>query len=281
MQDKEKKKIDLETIKGFGQEWTYFDQSSLLPEEREQIFNKYFSIFPWELVSKDSEGFDLGCGTGRWALCMAPKVGKLHCIDPSSAIEVARKNLSQVDNCIFHKEGVNSMPLSNESMDFGYSLGVLHHISNTQEGINECVKKLKPGAPLLLYLYYRLENKPFLYRTLWLLSNPFRSFISRLPYFLRYIFTQMIAAFIYWPLAKLAYLLVILSVNPGLIPLAEYRDKSFYTMRTDAFDRFATRLENRFSLDEIKSMMTQSCLERIVYRDSPPFWCVLGYKERK
>ena len=91
----------------------------------------------------------------------------------------------------------------------------------------------------------------------------------------------MIAAFIYWPLAKLAYLLVILSVNPGLIPLAEYRDKSFYTMRTDAFDRFATRLENRFSLDEIKSMMTQSGLERIVYRDSPPFWCVLGYKERK
>ena len=161
MRNKDKKNIDLAVVKGFGEEWTYFDQSSLPPEEREQIFNQYFSIFPWELISEDSEGFDLGCGSGRWALCMAPKVGKLHCIDPSSAIEVARKNLSQVDNCIFHKEGVNSMPLSNESMDFGYSLGVLHHISNTQEGINECVKKLKPGAPLLLYLYYRLENKPF------------------------------------------------------------------------------------------------------------------------
>ena len=281
MHNKDKKNINLEVVKGFGEEWTLFDQSSLPPEEREQIFNQYFSIFPWELISEDSEGFDLGCGSGRWALSMAPKVGKLHCIDPSSSIEVARKNLSQLDNCIFHEEGVNSMSLSNDSMDFGYSLGVLHHISNTQEGINECVKKLKPGAPLLLYLYYRLENKPFLYRTLWLLSNLFRSFISRLPYFLRYIFTQMIAAFIYWPLAKLAYLLVILSVNPGLIPLAEYRDKSFYTMRTDAFDRFATRLENRFSLDEIKNMMIHSGLERIVYRDSPPYWCVLGYKKRK
>ena len=272
---------DKKTVKSFGEEWARFTQSSGKEQDLEGIFLNYFRIFPWEKISNNSLGFDMGCGSGRWALCMAPKVGKLHCIDPSSAIEVARKNLSQVDNCIFHKEGVNSMPLSNESMDFGYSLGVLHHISNTQEGINECVKKLKPGAPLLLYLYYRLENKPFLYRTLWLLSNLFRSFISRLPYFLRYIFTQMIAAFIYWPLAKLAYLLVILSVNPGLIPLAEYRDKSFYTMRTDAFDRFATRLENRFSLDEIKNMMIHSGLERIVYRDSPPYWCVLGYKKRR
>ena len=281
MQKKDKKNINLEVVKGFGEEWTHFDQSSLPPEEREQIFNQYFSIFPWELISEDSEGFDLGCGSGRWAVCMAPKVGKLHCIDPSSAIEVARKNLSELDNCIFHKEGVNSMPLSNDSMDFGYSLGVLHHIPNTQEGINECVKKLRPGAPLLLYLYYRLENKPFLYRALWLLSNPFRSFISRLPYFLKYIITQIFAAFIYWPLAKLAKILVILSVNPKVIPLAEYRDKSFYTMRTDALDRLGTRIEHRFSLDEIRNMMINSGLERIVHRDSPPYWCVLGYKERK
>ena len=281
MRYKDKKNINLEVVEGFGEEWNSFDQSILPSQEREQIFNQYFSIFPWKLISEDSEGFDLGCGSGRWALSMAPKVGKLHCIDPSSSIEVARKNLSQLDNCIFHKEGANSMPLSNDSMDFGYSLGVLHHIPNTQEGINECVKKLRPGAPLLLYLYYRLENKPFLYRALWLLSNPFRSFISRLPYFLRYIITQIIAAFIYWPLAKLAKFLVILSVNPRLIPLAEYRDKSFYTMRTDALDRFGTRIEHRFSLDEIRNMMIDSGLERITYRDSPPYWCVLGYKERK
>ena len=102
-----------------------------------------------------------------------------------------------------------------------------------------------------------------------------------LPYFLKYSITQIFAAFIYWPLAKLAKLLVILSVNPELIPLAEYRDKSFYTLRTDALDRFGTRIEHRFSLDEIRNMMIDSGLERITYRDSPPNWCVLGYKERK
>ena len=30
-------------------------------------------------------------------------------------------------------------------------------------------------------------------------------------------------------------------------PLSAYRDRSFYTMRTDALDRFGTRLERRFS----------------------------------
>lgn len=28
-------------------------------------------------------GFDLGCGSGRWAFFVAPKVAKLHCIDRS------------------------------------------------------------------------------------------------------------------------------------------------------------------------------------------------------
>ena len=276
-----KKNTNLEVVKDFGNEWNSFDQSNLPSQEREQIFNQYFSIFPWELISEDSEGFDLGCGSGRWAKSMAPKVGKLHCIDPSSSIEVAKNNLSQFDNCFFYKEGVDSMSLSNDSMDFGYSLGVLHHIPNTQEGINECVNKLKPGAPFLLYLYYSFENKPFFYRTLWLLSNPVRRFISSLPYSLKYIITQIIASFIYWPLSKFSKLLDKLSVNTESIPLSEYKDKSFYTMRTDALDRFGTKIEHRFSLDEIKNMMISSGLERIEYRDSPPYWCVLGYKERK
>ncbi len=36
----------------------------------------------------------MGCGSGRWARWVAPKVGRLHCIDPSIAIDVARKNLA-------------------------------------------------------------------------------------------------------------------------------------------------------------------------------------------
>ena len=33
----------------------------------------------------------MGCGSGRWAQFVAPRVKKLFCIDPSEAINVAKK----------------------------------------------------------------------------------------------------------------------------------------------------------------------------------------------
>ena len=35
------------------------------------------------------------------------------------------------------------MELSNNSMDFGFSLGVLHHTIDVQSNLNNCVDKLK------------------------------------------------------------------------------------------------------------------------------------------
>ena len=121
-------------------------------------------MFPWEILKDDSCGFDLGCGTGRWAFFASEKVKELHCIDPSAeALNVAKKNLINKKNCILHNYGVDDMPLKDESMDFGYSLGVLHHVPNTELGLVNCVKKLKTGAPFLVYLYYSFDN-----RSIWL-----------------------------------------------------------------------------------------------------------------
>ena len=156
--------VDKTTIEGFGDEWERFDQSALSLEESFMMFEGYFSIFPWEILKPDAVGFDLGCGSGRWAKLVAPRVGKLHCIDPSSAINIARRNLKENLNCEFHHSGVDLMPLLDESMDFGYSLGVLHHVPDTQKAMSDCVRKLKSGAPFLLYLYYAFDNRPFWFR---------------------------------------------------------------------------------------------------------------------
>ena len=50
-------------------------------------------------------------------------------------------------------------------------------------------------------------------------------------------------------------------------------------MRTDALDRFGTKLEQRFTSDEIEKMMMEVVLEGIHFRESAPFWCALGYKK--
>lgn len=60
------------------------------------------------------------------------------------------------------------------------------------------------------------------------------------------------------------------------LPLSPYRTLSLYTMRTDALDRFGTRLERRFSRTQIRGMMEQAGLVGVVFSDHPPFWCACG-----
>jgi len=266
------------TVAGFGDEWSRLDQSELPADEQKALFNEYFSIFPWAELAEKPVGFDLGCGSGRWAQMVAPQVAHLHCIEPSTALDVARRNLALMTNCSFHQASVAKIPLPDGSMDFGYTLGVLHHIPDTQAGIEACVKKLKVGAPLLLYLYYAFDQRPIWFRALWRVSDVLRQLISRMPYLLRFYTSQCIAAVVYFPLARFSMVAEKLGVNVYHFPLRYYRHRSFYTMRTDALDRFGTQLERRFTKPQIKRMMESAGLERILFSDSQPYWCAVGYR---
>ena len=264
--------IDAATIAGFGREWSAFDQSALTEQEHRQLAEAYFSLFPFDDLPKGAEGFDLGCGSGRWAAFVAPKVGRLHCIDPSpEALGVARRNLAGAANADFHLAASDSIPLADGSQDFGYSLGVLHHIPDTARALGDCVAKLKPGAPFLVYLYYAFDNRPPWFRALWRTTDAGRQLISRLPFPLRKAVTGAIAAGVYWPLARLSRL-----SSSGHFPLKAYQDSSFYTMRTDALDRFGTRLEQRFTKAQIKAMMEAAGLKDIRFRDGTPYWVACG-----
>ena len=274
------KNLDTKTIESFGDEWTQFDQSDLTNKEAYEIFKNYFSIFPLSKLSKTSEGFDMGCGSGRWAKFIAPKVGLLHCIDPSKSIKIAKKKLRKFDNIKYHQKSLDSSGLKKESQDFGYSLGVLHHVPKTESAIVSCVKLLKPGAPFLLYIYYSFDNRPIWFKYLWRLSNFIRFFISKLPKFLKFLICDVIALIVYYPFARFVLLSEKFDLMFKNFPLHFYRSKSFYSMRTDARDRFGTPLEKRFSKKEIHKMMQISGLEKITFRKNAPFWTAIGYKKK-
>jgi SAM-dependent methyltransferase len=272
--------IDTQTIEGFGLEWEEFDQLALDDTERQQLFDKYFSVFPFDLLDSTSEGFDLGCGSGRWAQGMADRgVRLLHCIDPSKrALAVAQKRLGGRGNVAFHEADAENIPLDDCSQDFGYSLGVLHHIPDTSAAMRDAVRKLKPGAPFLVYLYYRFDNRPGWFRALWSVSNLGRRLISRLPFRVRALSAAAIALAVYWPVARTARALERTGRDVSNFPLGFYRNSSFYTMRTDALDRFGTRLEHRFTRREIGVMMLGAGLTDITFRDGEPFWVACGRK---
>jgi SAM-dependent methyltransferase len=273
---------DKAVIDGFGDEWSRFDQSELSARELGDLFDLYFGIFPWDRLPKEARGFDLGCGSGRWARQVAPRVGKLTCIDASrEALEVARKNLAEAPHCELVQASVDEIPLADGSQDFGYSLGVLHHVPDTARGLKACVDKLKPGAPFLLYLYYFFDDRPRWFRGVWKASDLMRQGISRMPHSMRYLSSQVMALAAYYPLARIAWL----AEKAGFkhvdsIPLAFYRNRSFYTMRTDALDKFGTRLEQRFTRPQIQAMMEKAGLTGIVFSERPPYWVALGYKAK-
>lgn len=270
--------LDPMTVAGFGEEWAHYDQTGVSPEELRGIFEQYFRIFPWDALPENAEGFDLGCGSGRWARLVAPRVGKLHCVDASpKALAVARRNMRDVDNCVFHNASVDEMPIEDGTMDFGYSLGVLHHVPDTHAGVRSCVSKLKPGAPFLVYLYYALDNRPAWFRALWKVSDAGRRRLSGMPQVWKVRATQALAAAVYWPLARTARLLESAGENVSNFPLSAYRNLSFYTMQTDALDRL-TALEHRFTRDEISEMLHDAGLTRLSFNEKEAFWCAVGYR---
>lgn len=273
--------IDVDVVRDFGSEWSRFDQSGLDSTDRIGMFNDFFHIFPWDDISRDAVGADIGCGSGRWACIVAPRVRRLHLVDPSEeALSVARKNLATENNTCFHQAPVDSLPFKRENLDFAYALGVLHHVPDTRAAIKSVARALKPGAPFLIYLYYAFDQRPWWFRLLWRCSDLVRRSICALPTNVKNLCCDTVALTVYLPLARTALLLDRMGILPRAWPLAWYRDRALYVLRTDALDRFGTRLEQRFTRREIEGMLVDAGFDRIRFSDREPFWCAVGFKRQ-
>ena len=272
-------RISRRVIAGFGEEWTRFNQKKLSVLERESIFQDYFMHFPWSKLPDGARGADIGCGSGRWAKIVAPRVRMLTCVDASdAALSVARDNLSEFNNVAFRPSITSNLPFQDEELDFAYSLGVLHHVDDIRSSLHEIARAIRPGGYLLIYLYYAFDNRPTWFKGVWCVTDLARKTICLLPSKVRFFICDLIALFVYWPIAKFAWLTDALQLPVKNLPLSYYKKTSFYTMRTDALDRFGTGLENRYTKKEIEDMLSEAGFENIRFSDKEPFWCAVCNK---
>lgn len=266
--------VDSDTVEGFGLEWSTYDQSGRDPESIRRSFERYFQRFPFDELDESSLGLDIGCGTGRWAAQVLERGPSLVALDASApALRVAARTAPAA--ALLNASAVE-LPLAGDSADFGFSLGVLHHLPDTDGALREIHRVLRPGAPFLVYLYYAFDNRPGWFRALWKASDFGRRLISGLPHRRRLAVTRAIAATVYWPLARLARLVERSGRDASRFPLSAYRDQPFYVMRTDALDRFGTKLEKRYTRDEISSMLSRAGFGEISFNEDWPFWCALA-----
>jgi 2-polyprenyl-3-methyl-5-hydroxy-6-metoxy-1,4-benzoquinol methylase len=269
--------IDKNTVDSFGEEWSKFNDFS--DTDLNTAGRGYFDIVP-EVLYKGKVVLDLGCGTGRWSKYLSEKAKYIEAIDPSSAVISAATMLLKSDNVRVTQASIDNIPFEDGAFDFVFSLGVLHHIPDTQLAMRKCVNKVKPGGYFLVYLYYSLDNRGVYFKILFWASNIVRIVISRLPSIVKKYICDVLAVFIYLPLISVSRLLTFLGLSriSKKIPLSYYVNKSINIIRNDALDRFGTPLEQRFSKKEIESMMILSGLSNVVFSDSEPYWVALGQK---
>jgi SAM-dependent methyltransferase len=220
------------------------------------------------------------CGSGRWTKHLAPKVKFIEAIDPSDAVFVADELLWNIENVRISKASTDNIPFEDETFDFGMSIGVLHHIPDTQKALTDCVKKIKSGGYFYLYLYYSLDNRGSLFKTLLSVVTGLRKITSSLPSGLKKIVCDLIALFIYMPsiLTGRLFRKIGLDNLSKKLPLSGYIDQSFFVIRNDALDRFGTKLEQRFSKREIIEMMKSAGLDELAISDNIPYWHAVGKK---
>jgi ubiquinone/menaquinone biosynthesis C-methylase UbiE len=276
------KNIDLNTVESFGAEWLAFNKFD--SEEIELLGSEYFDIITPQMLNESSTMADFGCGTGRFSKYWQPKVKKIYAIDPSDAVIAAQKLIGEYDNIDIIRASIDDIPLDDNSLDFAMSIGVLHHIPDTQKALTDCVKKVKIGGYFYLYLYYSLDNRGMLFRMLWKLSDLVRFIVCKLPQKVKKVVCEIIAILFYMPFVILTRLVKSLGFPSNvwsLIPLSAYHNKSFFVIRNDALDRFGTPLEHRFSKVEIEKMMQNAGLSNVVFSNKMPFWHAVGQKITK
>lgn len=265
--------IDRPTVEGFGFEWSIYDQSGRDESSLRASFARYFSIFPWAELADDACGVDVGCGTGRWARLAAERGVTVIGVDPApEALAVAASHAS---GCDLLRATAVDLPIRSQSLDFAFCLGVLHHVNDTVGALVEIRRVLKPGAPLLVYLYYAFDDRPRWFRAVWRATDIVRLVMSRLPPRVRLALTRVIAATVYLPSARFARWRERRGHRVDSIPLSAYRDQPFYVMQTDALDRFGTRLEKRYSRADVEELLNSAGFGEVEFSERWPFWCAV------
>jgi len=270
--------IDEGVVNAFGEEWLKFQHYS--DEDIYSLAIMYFDILTDDIINKDTYALDIGCGTGRWTKFLSNRIGFIEAVDPSNAVLAADYLLADTDNVRITKAAVETIPFDDGTFDFAMSIGVLHHIPDTQQAMKDCVKKIKKGGHFYCYLYYNLDNKGIVFKTLFFISDLFRKIVSRMPAGLKRFSCDVMAVFFYMPFVLTARLLNRMGLKKlaKKIPLSDYANKSFFIIRNDTLDRFGTKLEQRFSKKQIEEMMLNSGLTNIKFGEHSPYWHAVGQR---
>jgi SAM-dependent methyltransferase len=259
------------TQASFGYEWTHFNDWR---QSGDTNFKDYFQGV--DLASlRGAVVLDAGCGMGRHARQVAPFAGHVVAVDFSRAIDQAARNTSEAGNVDCVQADLLALPLADESFDYVYSVGVLHHLVESERALAGLVRKVRPGGRLRVYLYWKRHG--WKGRLLSLITAA-RSVTTRMPFGMLRAACRVLSVALYaaavLPYRALSWLGV---RGHQDWPLFVYSKYPFSILYNDQFDRFSAPVEKRYDRHEVKGLLEAAGLTDVEVR--PCFgWVAEGTK---
>ena len=159
----------------FGWEWKKF---SAIDAHHEAQFLDWIAPVRREDF-RDQVVVEGGCGKGRHTRLVASWGARaIIGVDLSDAVDVAWANTRDLSNAHVVQGDLRVLPVKPGSCDRAFSIGVLHHMPEPQEGFRSLAKAVRPGGALSVWVY-GAENNGWVT----LIVSPLRSTVtSRLPH---------------------------------------------------------------------------------------------------
>lgn len=222
-------------------------------------FDDIQEIIPNSIIN-GKIGIDIGSGHGRdtYRMASVDPLVKIISLDISDGIYKAKERASILKNVHFVKGSVLDIPVKENTFDFAYSFGVLHHIPNPDMGVKEIARVMKEGAYLYLYLYEDHSQNHIKYiaiKIITILRKVTIKIPHKLAYAISYLFSPLIVILFSYPAGILRKCKITRKISNG-IPF-NFGTHPF-SLAPDVYDRFSAPIEHRFNRKAVFDLLNKN-----------------------
>lgn len=268
----------------FGQQWRTFAKTQLDDSQTKDSQLRWDTEVTWDAGDLTGKTIiEFGSGAGRF-MDVVSKLGvKLAIgVDITDAVDASQDNLGKRGNCFFIQADFFKLPIKQGCIDYGYSLGVLHHTPNPEMAFYQLVNAVKKNGSVALGVYdislYRRPNRNSLrvltMELLWAINlwrcELFRFFTTRMPEKLFLFYCKTVVPVLHY-LNKIP----VIGLIRYLVPSTCYRHMPVEWSMVDTHDTYVTKIVHQYRAKDVFQWFLKAHLHNIVVTNSRAGWTSL------
>ena len=252
------------TVEDFGRQWIKYTENTGYYGSEDSLI----SLFGPLLTPSDIQGkrvADVGAGTGRYSrMLSALGAGEILALEPSSAIEVLKKNTVSCPGIQYFQGTADQIPSG--AFDSIFCIGVLQFIQEPLPSLKAMGQALNSEGKLFLWVYGEENNRLYLS-----FVRPMRRITSRLSHEL----LDKLAGLLVFPASFYALLCGFLQL-PMAAYLRRYFSKlDFYSRKLIVYDQLNPKYARYYRKEELEMLLKTSGFKDIrMYHHLEYSWSV-------